>query len=232
MSEVRCLLVDDEPLALDILAGYLAQVDGFSVAGRAHSALEAFKFISTNSVDLLFLDIEMPGLSGLDFIRSLKQPPAVIITTAHRKYGVDGYEIDAIDYLLKPVSFPRFLKALQKFQSLLAPPTRANSDFISGNLSVHLDRKTVQISLRSILYAEGMKDYLKIVTTRENFTVKLTLQKLEEQLPSRHFIRIHRSYIVAKSHIKAYTQELVEIADRVLPIGRSYKVQAGKALSQ
>jgi len=240
-KKITCLLVDDEPPALDILKKYVAAVASLELAATCNNAVEALNILQTRSIDLLFLDIQMPQLLGTDLIRTLKKPPRVIFTTAHRKFAIEGYELDAVDYLLKPISFERFLKAVNKVLDNSSPnpvstptpiqpiePPRGPDTF----LQLRSERKMVQIALDDILYVESIRDYIKVVTRSKTIISKQSISSLEEWLPREAFIRIHRSYIVSLSKIESYTHELVEIARQQLPISRMYRLDVEKILQR
>lgn len=224
----RCLIVDDEPLAIEVIASYLERLAGFEIAGSCRNGVEAFTSLREYPVDLLFLDINMPELTGLELLRSLQDPPGVILTTAHREYALDGYELDVVDYLLKPISFDRFLQAIDKYRQRFPGETAETSSGATGTpepgyIDVKADRMMHRIPLGDIIYVESMKDYLKILTPRKKYLTKLTLGSFLEKLPADRFLRIHRSYIIGLDHIKAFDATMIEIGDQQLPIGGYYK---------
>ena len=229
--KLRCLLVDDEPPALDVLELYIESVEGLAVAARCENALQAFQVLQQQPIDLLFLDITMPKLLGTDFLRTLRNPPPVIITTAHREYALDGYELDVVDYLLKPIPFDRFLRAVGKVlkssDSTLPVPMPEKEPFRhseAGFLFFRADRKLVKVQTSDILYVESLKDYVRIVTSvGKPLVVKQTISALEAMLPADQFVRVHRSFIAAAAHIATYTPRHVEVAGQELPIGRLYQ---------
>ncbi len=243
---LRCLLIDDEPPALEVIESYIDMIDGLEVVGKCPNAIQAFSKLQETAVDLMFLDIKMPKLLGTDFVRSLRHPPKVIFTTAYRDYALDGYELDVVDYLLKPIPFERFLRAVSKVMKsepvqlttsqvgslpLLATekpivPTAANTF-----LYFRADRKMIKVFTRDIVYVESLKDYVRIVTTTAKpLLVKQSIGSLEAMLPEGGFVRIHRSFIVAVEKIRAYTPTHVELADQELPIGRLYQKDVGRVL--
>jgi DNA-binding LytR/AlgR family response regulator len=237
VKKIICLAVDDEPLALSVLQKYIAEIECLELAGTCVNAVQALQMLQQYSVDLLFLDIQMPQIMGTDFIRTLKNSPKVIFTTAYRKYAVEGFELDAVDYLLKPISFERFLKAVNKvLQTEIHAPDSAfqAKDIIpeSSNqcLYVRADRKMVKVPLDDILYIEGMSDYIKIITTKKTIITKRPLSTLEETLPKDSFLRIHRSFIVAVNKIDSYNSDIIEIGKNELPIGRLFKHEVNKIL--
>jgi DNA-binding LytR/AlgR family response regulator len=244
--KISCLLVDDEPPALEILKKYVDAVAALELTATANNAIEALNILQTKSVDLIFLDIQMPQLLGTDLLRTLKRAPRVIFTTAHRKFAIESYDLDAVDYLLKPISFERFLKAVNKVldnlpahsrtpdsPSSTAPapaPEPAQGPRPEAFIHIRADRKTLQIALDDILYIESIRDYIKVVTRDKTIVSKQSLSALEETLPAGAFLRIHRSYIVALSKIESYTSELIGIGRQELPISRMYRLEVEKHL--
>jgi len=238
-NKIHCLIIDDEPPAREILKQHIAGVEALELAGTCSNAVEAVSFLKEHPVDLLLLDIQMPQLLGTNFIRTLKKPPKVIFTTAYRKYAVEGFELDAVDYLLKPISFERFLKAVNKvlqlnISSAKAMPTSATKEKQNGESNSFLyfraERKMVKVFFRDILYIEGLKDYIKIVTDTKPIVTKYVLSTLEEMLPANEFLRIHKSYIVAIYKIDSYNADTIHIAKHELPIGRLYKFDVNRVL--
>jgi DNA-binding LytR/AlgR family response regulator len=239
-NKIHCLIVDDEPPAREILKQHIAGVEALELAGTCSNAVEAVSFLKEHPVDLLLLDIQMPQLLGTNFIRTLKNPPKVIFTTAYRKYAVEGFELDAVDYLLKPISFERFLKAVSKvlqlnISSVQAMPTSATKEKQNGESNSFLyfraERKMVKVFFRNILYVEGLKDYIRIVTDNKTIVTKYVLSTLEEMLPANEFLRIHKSYIVAVYKIDSYNADTIHIAKHELPIGRLYKFDVNRVLN-
>jgi DNA-binding LytR/AlgR family response regulator len=236
-KKIICLAVDDEPPALDVLKKYIACVPNLHLAGTCVDALEALTMLQLHSIDLVFLDIQMPQLFGTDLVRTLKNPPKIIFTTAFRKFAVEGFELDAVDYLLKPISFERFLKAVNKVMNTnlhTFEHNNGNSDFNNKQpelfINLRADRKNLKISLDDILYIESLKDYIKVVTTNRVILTKQSISSIEEILPRHQFIRIHRSFIVSITKIDSFTNEMIEIGKKQLPISRMYKLDVNKAL--
>lgn len=215
---MRCLIIDDEPAARDILRTYIADVNEVQLIGECKNALEARALLKENVADLLFLDINMPRLSGIDFLKTLNHPPKVILTTAYSEYALEGYELDVVDYLLKPFSFDRFLKAVDKAQRGL-DITSPTEQFIT----IKADGKLYRISYDEILFAESQGDYLTIHTKDKNITFYETMKSFSEQLPESHFVRIHRSFLIAISKVEYVEGNMVNIGGEELPIGKSYK---------
>ena len=231
-------MIDDEPPAREILKQHIAGVEALELAGTCSNAVEAISFLKEHQVDLLFLDIQMPQLLGTNFIRTLKNSPKVIFTTAYRKYAVEGFELDAVDYILKPISFERFLKGVNKvLQTNLTSghlSTSAKENFSeqpNSFLYFRVDRKMVKVFFHDILFIEGLKDYIKIVTNTRTIITKYVLSTLEEVLPSDEFLRIHKSYIIAINKIDCYNADSVEIAKHELPIGRMFKHDVNRILN-
>lgn len=232
------MIVDDEPPAAETLRTYVSSVSSLHLAVVCSNAIEASNFLQTRPVDLLFLDIQMPHLLGTDLIRTLKNPPRVIFTTAFRKFALDGFELDAVDYLLKPISFERFLKAVNKvMQTRLLPtePAIARSIDTSSHavsfINLRVDRKNLKVSLDDILFIEGLKDYVKVVTASKVIITKQSLSSLEDLLQGRQFLRIHRSFIVSINHISSFTSNTIEIGKHELPISRMYRHEVEKTLN-
>ncbi len=221
-----CLIVDDEELARELIATHLAQLSEFEVVAACASALEARQVLQHRTIDLLFLDIEMPVMKGTDFFKNLLHKPSVIFTTAYRDYALDGFDLNAVDYLLKPITFERLFKATEKFlhQQPEAPSatTRPEIGRQQDHVFVRKNRKQVKLLFDTILYIESLKDYITIHLTDEKHTVKYSITAFHELLDHR-FLRIHRSYIVNVDKITAYTQHDVEIGDREIPIGDHYR---------
>ena len=239
MSEshpINCLVVDDEPAARDVLVRYIDNLSMLHLSGQCSNAIQTLSFLQTSPVDLLFLDIRMPQLSGTDLVKILKQPPRIIFTTAFPEYALEGYELDAVDYLLKPIRFDRFLKAVQKVmqvqllpeasQKLMQLQTNIQDSFIY----FRADRKMVKVFLKDILYIESMKDYVKVFTKNGLIITKQCLSSLLDLLPEKDFVRTHRSFIIALQHVKSYTNELVEIEKAQIPIGKLFRQNLVKAL--
>ena len=229
--------MDDEPPAREILKKHIAGVEALELAGTCSNAVEAISFLTDHPVDLIFLDIQMPQLLGTSFIRTLKTPPKVIFTTAFRKYAIEGFELDAVDYLLKPISFERFLKGVNKVLQLSAPAdhTPAGKDMLKEQpnsfLYFRADRKMVKVFFNDILFIEALKDYIKIVTQDKTIVTKYVLTTLAELLPADEFLRIHKSYIIAINKIESYNADSIQIAKHELPIGRLYKYDVGRILN-
>ncbi len=222
----KCLIVDDEALARELIETHLAQLDNFELIASCASALEASRILQEQSVDLLFLDIEMPVLKGTDFFKSLLHKPKVIFTTAYRDYALDGFELDAVDYLLKPIVFQRFFKAIEKFiatQKTVFTPSIASAKPVPTDvIYIRKNRKQVKVKLDEILYIESLKDYIKIHLEEETHMTKYSISTFEKSLDAR-FIRVHRSFIVNRDKITAFSKHDIEIGGIEIPIGDKYK---------
>ncbi|MBC7950146.1 MAG: response regulator transcription factor [Chitinophagaceae bacterium] len=224
MSKIRCIIVEDEPLAVKVLVDYISQVPFLELKGSFKDAILASEFLRDQEVDLIFLDIHLPKLKGMAFLKTLAHQPAVIITTAYHQYAVEGFSLNVTDYLLKPFEFERFLVAVNKVRSAgrvgkVPGEVVEKKDFIFLNVQ----KKKVKIQFSEIVYIESQREYIRIVTTKGEYLSKLSTHEIEEMLPSQQFKRIHRSYIVAVSKIESYTAEAVEVSGVSVPVGRGYK---------
>lgn len=231
------MLVDDEPLAIEVIESYLKNFTDIEITAKCRDGIEAFQCLQQKKVDLVFLDIKMPGLNGNDLLKSLKNPPKVIFTTAYNDYAVEGFELNAVDYLLKPVSFDRFLKAMDKVYEYFGVINRqlsVNESMPLRNKAVFLylkvDRKTVKVDVNDILWIESLKDYVKVALKDRTFVTKQKISILEELLPEDNFLRIHRSFIISVPMIESFNSNTVEIAGKELPIGRNYKNECQRRL--
>jgi len=215
----RCLIVDDEELARELIATYVEQLENFCVVGACANAIEARQMLQEKGIDLLFLDIEMPLLKGTEFLKALSQPPKVIFTTAYRDYAVEGFNLNAIDYLVKPIEFDRFYQAIDKFLSWKSPTGEISGETF---LFVKHNKKNIRIELDELLYVESLRDYILLHCTNRKIKVKMPLSQFEKELDHR-FLRLHRSFIVNSSKITAFTKQDVEIGQVEIPIGQYYK---------
>lgn len=226
LPKIRCLLVDDEPPALEVLETYINSIENLEIVGQCHDAIQAFNILQSTQVDLMFLDIKMPQLLGVDFLKTLKNPPSVIFTTAYRDYALEAFELEAIDFLLKPISFERFFKTVTKIMKLHNPILEPKNfqENVEAFLYFRVDRRMVKVLTNQILFIESLKDYVKIFINEppKTLVVKQTLTSIEEMLSETNFIRIHRSFIVAVDKIKAFTHIHIHVAGHELPIGRLY----------
>jgi len=231
---LRCLLVDDEPLALDLLEGYVAKTPSLTLAGRCSSAFQAMEMLDKTVVDLMFLDIQMPGLSGLDFSRSLQDGPKVIFTTAFEQYALEGFKVDALDYLLKPISYPEFLNAVNKAKRWFEHFDKASVSETRTSIFVKADYKLVQIEFNNILYIEGLKDYVKFCLEENEKSILslMSMKSLEENLPESKFMRVHRSFIVNLDKINTIERNRIVFGKEYIHISENYKEKFHKFVNE
>lgn len=223
---IDCIIVDDEPIARDILAKHLKNIDAINIAGSCKNAIEAFNIISAQKIDLVFLDINMPEISGLSFAKSINKDIKIIFTTAYREYAIDGFDLQAVDYLLKPISYPRLLQAVNKFiaeKSASKVEVNEQNEQMKNFFFVRSDRKMVKIVFSEIKYVESLSDYVKIHLIDNVIITRDTISNIETNLPPKDFIRVHRSFIVSVDKINSFTNEYIELEDKAIPISRSYK---------
>ena len=225
---INCLIVEDEALAAKVIETYLQPLTNYGIVGYAATAVEAFNFLNEHKVDLIFLDITMPLLNGLDFLKSLKNPPLIIITTAYREYAVEGFELNVLDYLVKPIPLPRFLQALEKVQMQLNLSKTEAIDFPSfsaidnQHIILKVNKKHIRVGLSDIYYIESLKDYIRIKTKQGDYITHQTLTSITELLPNDRFVRIHRSYTVSLNMVTALVGNALEIQNKLIPIGRNF----------
>ena len=248
--KAKCLIVDDEPIAVDVIRNHVQKLSQLELEGTAVDAIQAFEILQAREIDLMFLDIQMPGITGLDLLRSLAHPPKVIVVSAYREYALEGFELDVVDYLLKPVSFERFLKSINKYFNSIGNSEERRETLLSGNhesaqlpsvsstqdeprsIWIRADRKNVKLPVEKILYIEGLKDYVKIYTETEMVISKVAMKEMEQMLSDDRFLRIHRSYLISIRKIKAFNNDEIEIGNKSFPIGRSYKQEVITFLSR
>ena len=227
--KIRCQIVDDEPLAINVIKKFLEQFQSTEVVSTSDNAMDAFTYISEKPVDLLFLDINMPTLNGLDFLKSLKEPPLVIITSAYRDYAVEGFELNVLDYLVKPISFQRFLMAMDKVNAAIRKKDASSTAVITvpdsskAFIFLKVDKKMVKVYLDEILYIESLKDYVRVRTVYDDLITHQNLNSMARILPADNFIRIHKSYTISVDKVKSIEGNCVEIASKLLPIGRNFR---------
>lgn len=234
----RVLIVDDEPLAINVIRRFLESFENFEIAATAQNAIDAFSIISKESIDVVFLDINMPTMSGLDLIRNLKNPPLVVITTAFREYAVESFDLEVIDYLVKPISLERFMNSISRIEKRLnesAPQVivQDNSNTTKkakDHIFLKVDKRMVKVRFEEIVYIESLKDYVCVKTQTEKLINHNNLVSIAELLPEDDFVRIHRSYIIALSKVKAIEGNCVEIDGKLLPIGRNYQKHIKKLI--
>ncbi|MGE8426740.1 MAG: LytR/AlgR family response regulator transcription factor [Sphingobacterium sp.] len=234
---IRTLIVDDEPHAIEVIEKYVGNFSEIELVGKCNNAIQAFQILQKDHIDLLFLDIKMPGLLGTELVRTLKTPPKVIFTTAFQDYALEGFDLNAVDYLLKPISFDRFLKAMDKIFHGHKPLTQQPHVVIpqietkkDNFIYLRVDRKTVKINVNDIYWIESLKDYIKVVLIDRILVSKQKISVLAELLPEEMFLRIHRSYIVAVDKIESYHSYAIDILGKELPIGRNYKDECRQRL--
>ncbi|TNF43022.1 MAG: response regulator transcription factor [Bacteroidetes bacterium] len=227
--KTKCIIIDDEPLARDLMRNHISKLENFEIVAECGDAMKALQELRDKKVDIMFIDIEMPQITGIEFLRILKNPPKIIITSAYRDYALDSFELDVVDYLLKPITFERFLKAINKYYQETQEETEVNVPVSVGNqkeesfIYVKENKRLIKVNLGEILYIEGLSEYVQIYTDRKKFVTKTSMTNLEEKLPSDGFLRIHKSFIVSLSRIEAFTASTIEVPGKELPIGRSYK---------
>lgn len=235
--KTKCLIVDDEPLARELIYGYIEKLENFEIVGECNDAMKALNILREKQVDLIFMDIQMPQITGIEFLKTLKHPPKVIITTAYREYALDGFELDVVDYLLKPITFERFLKSVNKFYQLHQDEIQVlasnSGDQILEEPYIYVKekKKVIKVYLSEIKYIEGLSEYIQIFTDKRKIITKTSMTLMEEKLPAAKFLRIHKSFIISIPKIEAFTANTIEIHGKELPIGRSYKNAVISALN-
>ena len=231
---MKCIIVDDEPLAIEILETYVSRMEHLTLCATFRNAISAFTYLQQNSVDLIFLDIQMPKLSGIDFVKTLRTRPKVIFTTAFRDYALDGFDLEVVDYLLKPIPFDRFMKAVAKanLNPTLTAPEQQHAPIAKDDaLYFKVDKKTVKCRPSEIIFIESNKDYVKIRTAEKEIVTQLTISSLEETLPG-YFLRVHRSFIINLHKVDAFSATDIDLGSIQIPIGRNYKNDVLKVLSR
>lgn len=223
MSKIKCIIVEDEPLAVKVLADYISQVPFLELQGTFKDAILATAYLRDNHPDLIFLDIHLPRLKGMAFLKTLAHPPAVIITTAYHQYAVEGFELNVTDYLLKPFEFERFLVAVNKVKTLENEPANTPIATEKDFIFLNVQKKKVKILFTDIIYIESQREYIKVVTTKSEYLTKMGTHEIEALLPGHLFKRIHRSFIISVNKIEAYNAEMVELGGVSIPVGRGYK---------
>ncbi len=227
-NKLSCIIVDDESLALDLLEDNVAKVPFLQLKARCRNAYEAMDFLQNNQVDLVFLDIQMPGITGVQFLEGLTTKPMVIFVTAYQQYAIEGFNLDVIDYVLKPISFERFLKAANKALDFYKTKTDTKSNTIDSNkieyIFIHADYSLMKIMLEDILYIEGLKDYIKIHLTTQKYPIvcRMTMKSIEEKLPSNEFLRIHKSFIISLKKVESIRNQKIKIGENHIPLSDNY----------
>jgi two-component system LytT family response regulator len=236
-KNIRCLVVDDEPPAREVLRRYIDQLPMLQFVGECGNAIDAIKFLQDESVDLVFLDVRMPQLNGNELLKVIRHPPPVIFTTAHPEYALEGYDLDVMDFLLKPIRFDRFLKAVNKIVQLNGHRSIESAQVVEEQkresfVYFRCERKMIKVMLNDILYIESMKDYVKVYTGSGMLITKQSITSVEAMLPEKTFIRTHRSFIVSADKIKTFTSELIGIGTAEIPIGKLFRNQVMKLLEK
>ncbi|MBQ4819583.1 LytTR family DNA-binding domain-containing protein [Aquimarina sp. MMG016] len=228
MGKITCIIVDDEPLAHDVISDYIGRLDFLSEVGTFLDALSAIEYLHNNTVDLIFLDIQMPMLDGINFVKTLSIPPKIIFTTAHRDYAVDGFELNAVDYLIKPIPFYRFVQAVEKVRGRVTQdiPEVLTTDAIFFKV----DKRKIKVHFTDILYIESLKDYIKVILTDRSLVTYQTLTGVLEVLPPTQFVQVHKSFIVNFHYVTAMEGNTLEIEDHSIPVGRGYRDEALKKI--
>jgi len=227
--KTKCLIVDDEPLARDILRNYLGKLVDFEIVAECNDCMKALQTMREQRIDLIFMDVHMPQISGIEFLEIVKNPPKIIITTAHSEYAVKAFEFDVIDYLLKPFGLDRFLKSVSKYYESLGETQHTDDKALDDSkpletcIYVKENKRTIKVNLAEIKYIEGLSEYVQIFTEKTKIITKTSLSTLLVKLSSEDFVRIHKSYIVSLNKVEAFSANTVELANKILPIGRSYK---------
>lgn len=235
---IRCLVVDDEPLALHILEDYIRKIPFLTLVKATTNPIEALSIVQNGDADLVFLDVQMPELTGIQFLKIANGKAKFILTTAYSEYALQGYELDVVDYLLKPIAFDRFYKSVQKVQGILNPstspvvvaPEPAQQDSLNDFIFVKTEHKIQKVYLHDILFIEGLKDYISIFTPTERIITLQIMKKMEDALPEKHFIRVHKSYIVALNKIDSIERSRIWIKDKIIPVGDTYRDQFFKII--
>ena len=229
--KIRCLIIDDEPLAVEVLVNHISNIPGLEIVGTCANAFEAMEILKHKQVDLMFLDVRMPKLMGHEFYRTLRNPPKVIFTTAHKEFAVDAFDLEAVDYLMKPITMERLIKAVNRISHAPIPVNPEENHLLEteGFLYFRSERKMIKVNYSDILYIESMKDYIRVVRANDKpILVKQSITSVEDNLPAHLFMRIHRSFIVSIQKITAFTNHDVEIGGKEIPIGRLYSHQLEK----
>jgi DNA-binding LytR/AlgR family response regulator len=221
---IKCIIIDDENLAIQVIQEHLTQFDNFEVVGAINNPLKAYPILEQTRVDVIFLDINMPEMSGFDFIENLSYKPLIVITTAYREYAVKGFELNILDYLVKPIPFNRFLKTVNKiYHEMHLGESRSDATIKNEpHIFLKVNKKLVKVNLNDILFIESLKDYIKVITKLGDYVVHKSLTAITEELPQSSFIRVHRSYTISINKISALEGNNIEIANRKIPIGRNY----------
>lgn len=235
-NKIRCLIVDDETAAHYVLQNYIERIERLELAGQCYNVVEAINFLHKNPVDLIFLDINMPELSGFDLLRMLPHPPKIILTTAYSEFALESYDYGAMDYLLKPINFPRFLKAVDRCLHSIpqdhSPERNAPAAPVDKSFMVKVDSTMVRINPDELLYAQSLGNYVKLFMSKQTYLASMTTAELERRLPGTHFMRIHKSYIIAIDKISRFSNYAVYVEETELPVGITYRRELAERLSR
>lgn len=229
MISKKCIIVDDEPAAHYVLANYIRQNPQLELVQQCYNGIEALGYLRENPVDLMFLDIDMPEITGLELLQTLQKPPKTILTTAYSEFALESYDYGVIDYLLKPIYFPRFLKATERFLSAFTIEKSTDTNLF---ISIKIDSSIVDLPVRDILFAQSYGNYVKIFTTEKTWLATMTTAQLEQNLPSEHFLRVHKSYIVAIAKIESSDRDTITINNEKIPVGITYRREMAERLKQ
>lgn len=231
MEKLSCLIIEDEPLAAEILQEYIAQFTFLELKGTCGHVVGAMEILNTNNIDIIFLDIHLPQIKGIDFIKTLESPPVIIITSAHKQYALDGYALNVADYLLKPIEFSRFETAVTKAVERCRHHAEPNDLRENPHLFFNVNKQKIKIYTSDIIYIESLKEYIKIVTNEKTIITKFPMIGIEARLSKQEFIRTHRSFIVAKAKVDAISATGIQIGNFQIPIGRSYKANVSSCFN-
>lgn len=226
----KCIIIDDEPAAHYVLANYISQNPSLELVFQGYNGVEALEYLKNNDIDLMFLDIDMPEISGIEMLQKLAKPPSTILTTAYSEFALESYEYGVLDYLLKPIYYPRFVKAVDRFFELEGSAQQEEAEEISGNIHVKVDSDTIPIEINGILYAQSYGNYVKIFTQKRNYLATITTNDLEKMLPSSQFMRAHKSYIIAIDKVDEVMKDHVVIKRNPIPIGITYRRELAEKL--
>ncbi|MGN7757797.1 LytR/AlgR family response regulator transcription factor [Chryseobacterium sp. 22532] len=222
-KKYSCLIVEDEPIATEILENFVSRDEEFQLVAKCSDAVYAGTLLNRHDIDLMFLDLHLPVVKGFDFLKKLKNPPLVIVTTAYHQYAVEGYELDIVDYLMKPVPYERFTKAIEKFKYLMNAEEALLEAADREHIFISSGKKQIKIVLHDIFFIESLREYIHIHTKAGTITVKMPISRIEENLDPKIFVRIHKSYIISKSKIEVRSASMIQVMGKKLPIGRTYK---------
>jgi DNA-binding LytR/AlgR family response regulator len=218
---MRCIIVDDDKISRELVQDYVADTEGLELLGAFPSAIEANNFLSKNHVDLIFLDVEMPKMTGLELLKSLDEKPLIILITSKEKYAIEAFEYEVLDYLLKPVEYARFVKAFQKAKNKLKPMPLDN--VTKESIFIKVDSELINLPFKEVLWIEALGDYINIITAQRKLVVLSTMKNIEEKLPPNEFVRVHRSYFVRLDRIKKISEDIILVENKLIPVSKSYK---------